>query len=164
MQIDGAIQRHIEETGKPPSTLGELQEVRDGGFRVGQDGAVLDHWDQPHRYSVDGAKYLVVSYGRDGKPGGLGLDCDLTNENPTPPESLPTFSQFLFDLPTGRLVATSVLSGVVVFLLAFSTIKKDLFAAMPGGAVSIAIKLAVTVVAALVAASFVSVLHIPTGH
>ena len=162
--IEQAIQRHIETTGKPPSALGELQEVREGRLWVGRDGSVRDCWDRPVHYSVDGGKHLVVSYGRDGKPGGRGLDCDLSSADPTPPESLPTFGQFLLDLPTGSLVWTSVLGGVVVFLLAFCTIKKDLYATMPAGAISIAINLAVTVIAALLFASFISVLHIPTGH
>ncbi|MBM4040227.1 MAG: hypothetical protein FJ290_17110 [Planctomycetes bacterium] len=160
-RIDSAIQAYMEKTGRPPSTLGELDAVKEGSYLVDPDGAVRDGWNQPFRYSVDGGKYLVVSYGRDGKPGGRGLDCDLSNVSPAPPESLPTFGQFLFDLPTGGLVWTSVLSGMVVFLLAFFTIKNDLYAGMP---VSIAIKLVVMAIAALLFASFISFLHIPTGH
>jgi general secretion pathway protein G len=160
-RIDSAIRSYMEKTGKPPSTLGELEALKGGSYPVDPDGAVRDGWNQPFRYSVDGGKYLVVSYGRDGKPGGRGLDCDLTSADPDPPRALPTFSQFLFDLPTGGVVWTSVFSGVVVFLLAFFTIKKDLYAGMPH---TIVIKLVVMAIAAVLFASFISVLHIPTGH
>lgn len=41
----------------------------------------LDPWGDPYVYRAPGTKrdYDIVSYGRDGKPGGTGEDADLTN-------------------------------------------------------------------------------------
>ena len=41
----------------------------------------LDPWGSPYIYRAPGKNrdYDVVSYGRDGKPGGTGEDADLTN-------------------------------------------------------------------------------------
>lgn len=42
----------------------------------------LDPWGHPYVYQVPGTKsdYSVVSYGRDGQPGGSGEDADVTSE------------------------------------------------------------------------------------
>jgi general secretion pathway protein G len=41
-----------------------------------------DPWGHPYVYQVPGAKgdYAVISYGRDGQPGGSGEDADLSSE------------------------------------------------------------------------------------
>jgi len=42
----------------------------------------LDPWGHPYAYQVPGAKgdYAVLSYGRDGQPGGSGEDADISSE------------------------------------------------------------------------------------
>jgi general secretion pathway protein G len=42
----------------------------------------LDPWGHPYVYQVPGAKgdYAVISYGRDGQPGGSGEDADISSE------------------------------------------------------------------------------------
>jgi general secretion pathway protein G len=42
----------------------------------------LDPWGHPYVYQVPGAKgdYAVISYGRDGQPGGSGEDADSSSE------------------------------------------------------------------------------------
>lgn len=42
----------------------------------------LDPWGHPYVYQVPGAKgdYAVISYGRDGQPGGTGEDADISSE------------------------------------------------------------------------------------
>jgi len=37
-----------------------------------------DPWHHQYLYSTDGHKFEIVSYGRDGEPGGDGLDADLS--------------------------------------------------------------------------------------
>ena len=78
-----------------------LEEVRgalslQASFQWDEKGRPLDGWGRPFLYSTDGAKFVIISLGRDGKPGGLGLDCDLSNTNTWPAN---TFSQcYLNDL------------------------------------------------------------------
>ena len=106
-------------------------------------GWLLDWWGQPLHYWTDGTHYRITSCGYDGKPGGVGLDYDLTSEDlPTyqaskerhkrarlPQDTRPTFAQFLSDrrqphrAGSGRMMALiSVLAGIVTFFLAFWTI------------------------------------------
>ncbi|MDA0572800.1 type II secretion system major pseudopilin GspG [Burkholderia gladioli] len=42
----------------------------------------LDPWGHPYVYQVPGTKgdYAVISYGRDGQPGGAGEDADISSE------------------------------------------------------------------------------------
>ncbi|WP_233832782.1 type II secretion system major pseudopilin GspG [Paraburkholderia sp. ZP32-5] len=42
----------------------------------------LDPWGHPYVYQVPGTKgdYAIISYGRDGQPGGSGEDADLSSE------------------------------------------------------------------------------------
>jgi general secretion pathway protein G len=44
--------------------------------------APLDPWGHPYVYQVPGTKgdYAIISYGRDGQPGGSGEDADLSSE------------------------------------------------------------------------------------
>ncbi len=43
---------------------------------------VPDPWGHPYLYRAPGTKseYEILSYGRDGQPGGTGLDADITSE------------------------------------------------------------------------------------
>jgi general secretion pathway protein G len=45
-------------------------------------GVPLDPWGHAYVYQVPGTKgdYAVISYGRDGRPGGTGEDADVTSE------------------------------------------------------------------------------------
>lgn len=42
----------------------------------------LDPWGKPYQYRAPGSKseYVIVSYGRDGKPGGDGDDADISSD------------------------------------------------------------------------------------
>ena len=42
----------------------------------------MDPWGRPYAYKSPGAKgdYEIVSFGRDGKPGGSGEDADISNQ------------------------------------------------------------------------------------
>jgi hypothetical protein len=125
-------------------------------------GVILDGWHRPFLCSSDGTNFLVTSYGRDGKPGGAGLDCDLTNKNRYPRESLPTFLQFVFDMEMGGIVGTCVVCGVLTFLLSLFTIKSTDLTRQ--GIVVLGAKIGATVIGAVIVAVIISALHIPSGH
>jgi general secretion pathway protein G len=49
-----------------------------------QDGRVpKDPWGNPYNYESDGKKYVITSYGQDGKPDGEGHDKDIKSNDPT---------------------------------------------------------------------------------
>ena len=43
------------------------------------DAPPVDPWGHPYVYWMDGSTGAVVSYGADGKPGGTGVDADLSS-------------------------------------------------------------------------------------
>jgi hypothetical protein len=104
-----------------------------------------DAWFQPIEYWTDGARYRLTSYGRDRKPGGSGLDGDLSSDDlgetatargggpQLPARCRPTFGQFMHDrggggegdFGSGRLMlATCVWAGLSAFLLALGALHR----------------------------------------
>lgn len=49
-------------------------------MKLTTSGVSLDPWGQEYRYISDGRTYTIVSYGRDGKPGGTGAATDISSE------------------------------------------------------------------------------------
>jgi len=78
-----------------PGTLDNLRPLAEEcNLSYDVERGFCDGWDQPFVYETDGTKYTVTSFGRDGKPGGAGMDCDLTQVAQWK-SSAPTFSQLL---------------------------------------------------------------------
>lgn len=128
-----------------------------------EQGEVLDGWKHPFAYSVTGTNCTILSYGRDGKPGGFGLDCDLSNQGLRPPESLITLKQFLFEMPEVRgMIFASAMAGMLTVILSFFIIRPKDF--IGGGTPHMVFKLVITLLAALLVASVMTALHIPSGH
>ena len=76
----------------------------------------FDGWGRPFIYVSDGKMTKLISYGRDGKPGGTGLDCDLTSDYPFPPESRPTIIQ-AFKAQTFPMWMGSLASGLIAYIM-----------------------------------------------
>ena len=159
-EINADIQNYRGKYGKSPSSLAELLTIskHDSSWH-GENGEPSDGWGRPFVFSFDGTNCLVTSYGRDGKPSGIGLDCDLTNVNPKPPQSLLTFDQFIkLRLATG-IIRSCVFCGGLAFFLTVLTVKTpDL---RGSGLVRLGLKIGATIIGALIAASFMAILEIP---
>ena len=122
----------------------------------------LDGWKRPFLISSNETSFLVTSYGRDGKPGGVGLDCDLTSKDWKPKESALTFVQFFTNALTRGMVVSCFVCGVFAFLTSFFTVKKWQHGEADYS--NLFWRLAMTVGGALIAAIFISALHVPSGH
>lgn len=62
-----------------PQNLRRPERYRTGGYLDTQT-VPLDPWDTPYQYVVpgqNGAEFQICSYGRDGRPGGQGIDADI---------------------------------------------------------------------------------------
>jgi len=161
--VEDAIAEHHKRTGSPPMDLNMLRAADNAIIlSLRPDGLALDGWGNPFAYSVEGDNYVLRSYGRDGKPGGVGLDYDLSASPLLPNEAIPTFSQFLFCMPTAGITVTCGLAGLISFLVCFREVKPTGFS--PREVLMMLLTILLTAVTALIAAAFISMLHIPWGH
>jgi hypothetical protein len=155
--------------GTSKTLPGSLEEVRglperQVHFQRDEKGRPLDGWGRPLLYATDGDKYVITSLGQDGKPGGIGLDYDLSNRTtwPSCADALPTFAQFLAHPATRGVILACLVCGPLAFLVSFVTVNPR---ALHGWAIlALVVKLAVTILGALFVASFMSFAEIPNYH
>lgn len=60
----------VEKTTSPPTPVSFPQ----GGYL---SAPAADGWGKPYEYSSDGSSFTMRSLGKDGKPGGEGVDADI---------------------------------------------------------------------------------------
>lgn len=176
---DEALKERIAKGKLPPPTLKELTSELPDSISVGYEipkvkrGVVVDGWGRPFLYSTHGTTCTLRSYGRDGKPGGTGLDMDIDLTNcdrslkslgsdtwRNPP--MPTLKQYLLELPTGGMTWGCVLCGLTAFGTGFFFIRpvpmtqRQIFV--------LAVKLVITIAATVFFATIIMQGHIPSGH
>ena len=153
------LDRHRQEVGRYPERLDELRWPPPEPGQPDRPVApeeLMDLWKQPYQYWVDGGGYTLFSLGRDGRPGGIGLDADLYG--PGMQDCRPTLRQFVFEAPSGGILLTCGLAGGCTFLLGLQQ-----GVGKPVRWPSL-VKFGLTAVACVVTAVVMSILHIPTGH
>src|SRR5688572_15123766 len=166
--IDDALSAYRTQTGSFPESLLQLRELRDETllepipFSIGEMGPLRDEWGRPLLYATDGLKCTVLTLGRDGRPGGRGPDCDLSNQEPNSGACYPTLVQFLFALETGKMPQAWIAGGALTFLTCLVGIKARDFTRK--GARAFAWNLGLTMIGATVMAVFLSALEVPSGH
>lgn len=87
MSLAGKIEQFEMDTGTLPQSLQDL--VREPGNARGwlgpyaKESELKDPWQTPYEYrvSVEGAPFAVISMGDDKKPGGSGVDADISSVN-----------------------------------------------------------------------------------
>lgn len=146
-----SIAQYRQQTHSLPRSLNQLDSIPD-----------RDPWGYPFDYVVQGSSYRVTSYGHDGKPGGVGFDCDISNVNPNPPEAALSYQQFLTDPWAKDMVWTCLTAGGLTFVLCFLAVRpNDLY---KEGLLALAVKLIVTLLMASFIAVIMAALHVPSGH
>ena len=79
------VEQFEMDTGALPANLQDL--IKEPGNAKGwlgpyaKEGALKDPWNTPYEYRVpgEGAPFAIISYGDDRKPGGSGVDKDLSS-------------------------------------------------------------------------------------
>lgn len=118
--VTHAVDAWREEYGSLPESLKGLDFDEDYYVRKNEEGEVYDMWGRPLIYQVDGDDYEVISYGEDGKPGGVWFDSDLSNRGPYPPESFPPSLEVYWNSELAiNSIILSVLVGFVCFACSF---------------------------------------------
>lgn len=165
-QLRDALMKYSETNGQFPDSLGELENVQ--GFYLEFDqtsAAFLDGWKHPFRYMKTTRGFELVSLGRDGKAGGVGLDADVwvSEEVQTFHKVRLPLHQFVFETAGSRIVfwsacIASVIAGSIWF------IPKPVPSA---SFIPLAMRLLVTTLSAVVVAAFLAAFHVAasqSGH
>lgn len=121
--VQDAVKQYRERTGRLPATLDELPSGAKSQHKVDNEGRLIDYWGNPINYVLTDDDFEIFSYGRDGQPGGRGMDADLYLGAENHPirgswqQCLPTLGQFAFDLNTKGMFGACVASGLLATLL-----------------------------------------------
>jgi hypothetical protein len=128
-----------------------------------EDHKFVDHWGHPLVLSIEGGNTIITSYGRDGKPGGVGIDCDLTTKDPMPKEAVPTLQQFWENELLHPMILTALFCGALAALLSFVTVRVPDFTSR--GLIVLVLSLGATAVGSVIVAGMITILHLPAvGH
>jgi uncharacterized membrane protein (DUF441 family) len=168
--LNHAIHKFHDDTGNWPSSLQELADKR-----YESESDLVDRWGRPFLYTVDGNSLELLSLGRDGEPGGIGVDADLSGwsavpDSPPgrvifPPEASVTFRQFLFSKQKTIPFYICLLGVTLAVFVSMLCLRDMDLEAHKRREVAAAIVLGVMFVVASVTAGLISVLHlIPSGH
>ncbi|MCA9015891.1 MAG: type II secretion system protein GspG [Planctomycetaceae bacterium] len=148
----------------------DLAEIPNAVATLNQPGEpLLDSWGNPFQYRRTGDDYELFSWGRDGKPGGVGLDADLYHDGRNHELSLPTFSQFFLtndesEVARDGFLIAGLMAGILVAfitLLSLRDTEKSEEKMTTGRYVWFA--LVVIVISSAVGILLLPV-HIPSGH
>ncbi len=112
-RLGNEIEEYRQIRGKLPEKLQDLEIVDEGVFPKNEAGQAIDIWNNPYQYEVKDGNYQLFSFGRDGKPGGVGLDADQYAGQTRLP--FPTLAQFTALPDTFGTFVTCLLTGLIVF-------------------------------------------------
>lgn len=110
--ILGFVKEFQREHNRLPTSLSEIQ---DGVGTLRRD--FNDPWGHPLEFAISDNEFRVTTYGRDGQPGGVGLDADLSTDNLSPPEANLTLQQYLFEIDSGSVWLSCALCGLLAAVL-----------------------------------------------
>ncbi len=125
-EINREIAKYRATKKKLPPTLENLWELKDNKLQGRKGELIKDSWRKPYQYTVKGDHYLIISYGEDGRPGGVGINQDLTSENPSSQNVKMPLAQFLTYSEMQGMVQTACLSGALSAFLCFKTLSPAL--------------------------------------
>lgn len=129
----GALRSQIEDYRKSHGTLPPtLTEIPDVHTELNLPGMpLLDSWGNPVQYRPVGETYELFSYGRDGRPGGVGLDADLYADERNRDLARPTLGQYFLtqdrdEVRWAGFVGTGLLAAGLVVCFTLLTLRGTL--------------------------------------
>lgn len=162
-----ALNRHKEEHGSYPAKLPKSPEL--DYLKGNGKGPLLDSWGNPIQYSISEGEFALFSFGRDGKPGGVGLDADLYFDGRNRDKTRPTFEQFYFtddeaEVANDGFVTTGIMTGILVAVTVLVSLQGQKATTLPLVIWQQFTAITAIVVLALVFGLYMLVVHIPNGH
>jgi hypothetical protein len=157
--IQKQVDEFIRSAGKTPATLSDVPEIASGLNSSSRMGS--DQWGHPYVLVNINGSPTVVSYGRDGVPGGAGLDADITAKSSYGGSPV-TLGQFLEVAKLGQILliclGAAAATGLITFFLHTDRPPARL------GLIGLLARAAVTGAAAVLVGSFIAAVHAPSGH
>jgi hypothetical protein len=164
--IQKAISDYAAENGHYPTSLDELARGNINGLQLDESGkiAIYDAWGNPWQYERTGEGYRLYSLGRDGQPGGVGLDADIEPDSRGSFCIELTLGQFLFEARgAGKLFiaafVASLFAGLGCYLTGTPGTKW-----LPGRITLVLLQIGVMTVIALFVSFFLTVLYLIGDH
>lgn len=160
--LDEMVNVYRQKHHRPPQKISDLEE-QDMYHALASFDEIMDtYWRKPIVYESDGSKHKFISHGRDGKPGGEGLDLDIMSDNLNPDVKFITFHQFLTYSKTKSVTQWGYFCGLMAFFLAFMvarpvTFKKENILSLLAGLFAIGFVLSLVT-------AFLTVFHVHAGH
>ncbi len=160
LDIEEKLELYHQENGTYPEHLGDLRSM--GRSKL------IDPWNYPYHYRGSEETYDLISFGRDGKPGGEGHDSDaqvvsrtiaLKNASSFDPAGRPTLSQFTAASESRPIQRSSALAGILAFAACLVTITRS-----PPLRLLSLVGLATTLVATGLTSIVISFLDAPSHH
>ncbi len=164
--LKSALDDRRKQNGNYPEKLADLKAAHPR--HLDEKGQVVDSWGNPYMYQSDGNTYTLISFGRDGKRGGDGMDQDIdarvvrSSEEDFfefPDVGVPTLRQFVYEFGTGGVPLASALAGICAFAACFIAWKPDRRRLLLRAA-----GLALTLTVCFVTGFFMCAVHVPNHH
>jgi general secretion pathway protein G len=76
--IQNALKTYYAKKGSYPDTGAGLKALVDAQIL---EKMPVDPWDHEYVYVLEGGKAVVISYGKDGAPGGTDMDADISSKD-----------------------------------------------------------------------------------
>ncbi|MFC1758743.1 type II secretion system protein GspG [Planctomycetota bacterium] len=163
-EIQQALARYREANGSFPDSLDALKGIEENGLNL-QQYQLLDEWKRPFHYQNRVNRYELISLGRDGVPGGVGLDSDVTFDDGLGNAAsirLPLY-QFALETAGGEIIfrmacLASIVAGAI-WLVAKPKSTNHL--------ASLSFNVAATTVSAVLVAAYLAAFHLTafqSGH
>jgi hypothetical protein len=157
VQIRQALADYAGKHGHFPDSLKEIPDLEQSLFQ--------DAWRHPYQYTKTEGGYSLISLGRDGRPGGVGLDADIVSDqdHDAQLDIEPTLAQFLFEAKGRRTLFTTALlasccAGLACYIASGSR------AGRPASVIAVLPSVAVTTVGAVFVSLFLVTIYLIGDH
>ena len=159
-ELNELAQKYRRQKGHWPASIADMD--YDWVDTPRQDREIRDGWRRPIIYERRGSSYRAVSYGADGKPGGVSLNCDLSSDDLNPPEAKVPPLEILLDPSLGLMKEVALICGALVAAITFASIGNREFKREKW--LGLAVHLIVLIAASALVALFITALDVPSGH
>lgn len=158
------IEEFRKQAGHLPENLREV-ETRLDFSKYDRETWARDGWKRPLAYQRKGECFSLISYGHDGKPGGIGLDADIVYGEKKI-KNMPTFWQFLrySDSDTNFLYPACWIAAFFAFFVGMYASYTDARERKKVSSVEMLLSVALVAGISVFGAVLIGALDYPSGH